>query len=254
MSINGIGTGYPAWREIEKTQKNGVGTGFTSKITDAVGNVASGGGNSRVSGHTPVLDTYRASAASVAYNIRTVYKPYEFGNRGISPDNETTHPLTEEVAKCSYPADDLEKKHWYMISYDKDGIRCNEAYKEDGEWVNQHYWSISFTKPGQYEKVGAFLRRFPLDANLRFAADEDFWQDFLAGKIGEDSFVESFENSTNDEADEEESRIITKPDGSIVLQIKTNFCVMEIEVAKAQKSGLYVTVEDSQVVNNNITE
>ena len=99
------------------------------------------------------------------------------------------------------------------------------------------------------------MQRFPLDGNLRFTADEDFWQDFFAGKIDEDAFVESFETSTNDGADEEESRMITKPDGSIVLQIrvrtliKTNFCVMEIEVAKAQKSGLYVTVEESQVVN-----
>ncbi len=98
------------------------------------------------------------------------------------------------------------------------------------------------------------MRRFPLDGNLRFTADEDFWQDFFAGKIDEDAFVESFETSTNDGADEEESRMITKPDGSIVLQIKTNFCVMEIEVAKAQKSSLYVTVEESQVVNNDITE
>lgn len=242
MNINGMGTGYPAWREIEKTQKNGVGTGFTSKITDAVENVTSGGDNSRVSGQT-----------SAAYNIRTVFEPYKFGSHRILPNNEVTKPLTEEVTKCN-PTDDLEKKHWYMISYDQDGIRCNEAYKEDGEWVNRHCWSIPFTKPGQYEKVGAFLRRFPLDANLRFAADEDFWQDFLAGKIDEDAFVESFEASTNAEADEEESQIITKPDGSIVLQIKTNFCVMEIEVAKAQKSGLYVTVEESQVVNNNITE
>lgn len=254
MNINGMGTGYPAWREIEKTQKNGVGNGFTSKITDAVENVASGGDNSRVSGQASMLDTYRASTASVAYNIKTVYEPYEFGNHRILPDNETTQPLTEEVTKCSYPTDDLEKKHWYIISYDKDGIRCNEAYKEDGEWVNRHCWSISFTKPGQYEKVGAFLQRFPLDANLRFVADEDFWQDFLAGKIDEDAFVESFETSTNDGADEEESRIITKPDGSIVLQIKTNLCVMEIEVAKAQESGLYVKVEESQVVNNNIAE
>ena len=98
------------------------------------------------------------------------------------------------------------------------------------------------------------MRRFPLDGNLRFTADEDFWQDFFAGKIDEDAFVESFETSMNDGADEEESRMITKPDGSIVLQIKTNFCVMEIEVAKAQKSSLYVTVEESQVVNNDITE
>ena len=67
MNINGIGTGYPAWHEIKKTQKNGVGTGFYKQDNRC------GGDNSRVSGQTSALDTYRTSTASLAYNLRTVY-------------------------------------------------------------------------------------------------------------------------------------------------------------------------------------
>lgn len=41
-----------------------------------------------------------------------------------------------------------------------------------------------------------------------------------------------------DEDDDLETKIITKPDGSTVLQIRTNFGVMEVEVTEAQKFGL----------------
>ena len=41
-----------------------------------------------------------------------------------------------------------------------------------------------------------------------------------------------------EEDDDLKTRIITKPDGSTVLQIETNFGVMEIEVTEAQKFGL----------------
>ena len=37
--------------------------------------------------------------------------------------------------------------------------------------------------------------RFPADANLRFAAHENFWKDFLAGEIDEDDFVHFFEST-----------------------------------------------------------
>ena len=30
MSVNGIGAGYPAWREMGKAQRNGSGTGYAS--------------------------------------------------------------------------------------------------------------------------------------------------------------------------------------------------------------------------------
>lgn len=106
--------------------------------------------------------------------------------------------LTEEVTKCSYKTSESEGKRWYITCYSKDGISCKEAYQENGRWVNRDLWSLPFTKTGQYEKVISFLERFEKDANLRFAAHEKFWRDFLAGKIDEDDFVASFKEEDYD--------------------------------------------------------
>ena len=225
--------------------------------------------------------------------------------------------LTDEVTKCSYPTDDPKEKHWFVTCYGQDGIMCREAWFDGTKWVNRDCWDLTYTEPGQREKVLSFLQRFPQDANLRFASHKEFWEDFLAGEIGEDDFVNFFETSTNkdgvpnytyekdgstyidrekvkyakymndfgthfytaeemmaiqeavmrenrrglkkisdydgqmkvpggvkdkdvreEEDGEEKSRIITKPDGSTVLQIETNFGVMEIEITEAQKFGL----------------
>lgn len=106
--------------------------------------------------------------------------------------------LTNEVTKCSYPTDNPKEKHWFITAYGPDGISCKEAYFDGTRWVNKDCWSFSYTEEGQYEKVMSFLKRFPADANLRFAANENFWKDFLAGEIDEDDFVHSFETSTKD--------------------------------------------------------
>lgn len=233
----------------------------------------------------------------------------------VTDPEETAALLTDEVTKCTYPTDDPKQKHWYITCYGQDGIMCKEAYFDGTKWVNKDCWSLSYTEPGQYEKVMAFLQRFPQDANLRFAAHENFWKDFLAGEIDEDDFVHFFETSTKDgvpdytyekdgstyidrekikyakymnsfgarlytgeemdliwraiikenskhlqkisdydgkmtipdgaktgdakdEDDDLKTQIITKPDGSTVLQIETNFGVMEIEITEAQKFGL----------------
>lgn len=103
--------------------------------------------------------------------------------------------LTDEVTKCSYPTDDPKHKHWYITAYGQDGISCKEAYFDGTRWINKDLWSFSYTEKGQYEKVMAFLQRFPQDANLRFAAHENFWKDFLAGEIDEDDFVAFFETT-----------------------------------------------------------
>ncbi len=223
--------------------------------------------------------------------------------------------LTDEVTKCSYPGDDPKHKHWFITCYGQDGISCVESYYDGEKWVNKRCWDLPYTEEGQYEKVMAFLQRFPQDANLRFASHENFWKDFLAGEIDEDDFVRFFETSTKDgvpdytyekdgstyidrekvkyakymngfgahfytaeemeliqravinenrkglqkisdydgqmtvpegvktgdgegEDDDLKTRIITKPDGSTVLQIETGFGVMEIEVTEARKFGL----------------
>lgn len=247
---------------------------------------------------------------------------------GIKPwdnciDVEVTDPeelmelLTGEVTKSTFPTDDPEHKHWFITCYSQDGIWCKEAYFDGNKWVNKDCWKFSYTEPGQYEKVMAFLERFPQDANLRFACREEFWEDFLAGKIDEDDFVNFFETSTDkdgvpdytyekdgstyidrekakyakymndhsfhaytreefdliwravihenrkglqkisdydgqmtvpkdarpgtekdEEDDDLETNIITKPDGSTVLEIKTSYGVMEVEITEAQKFGL----------------
>lgn len=233
----------------------------------------------------------------------------------VTDPEELAALLTDEVTKCSYPTDDPKNRHWYITCYGQDGIRCKEAYMENGKWVNKDCWSFFYTEEGQYEKVMAFLQRFPQDGNLRFASHENFWKDFLAGEIDEDDFVHFFETSTEDgvpeytyekdgstyidrekakyakymndfgahfytaeemelmqraiinenrkglkkisgydgqmtvpmdtktrdgegEEDDLRTQIITKPDGSVVLQIETNFGVMEVEVTEAQKFGL----------------
>ncbi|MBD5502592.1 MAG: hypothetical protein HDR09_02235 [Lachnospiraceae bacterium] len=229
--------------------------------------------------------------------------------------------LTDEITKCSYPTDNPEQKHWYITCYGQDGISCKEAYFDGTRWVNKDLWSFSYTEKGQYEKVMAFLERFPQAANLRFAAHENFWKDFLAGEINEDEFVAFFETTKDgvpdytyekdgstyidrekvkyakymndfgarfytreemelilrgimhenrknmtrlsdcdgkmtipagvgadkdsEEEDEIETKLITKPDGSTVLQIKTAYGVMELEVTQAQKFGFMIDVGHS---------
>lgn len=273
----------------------------------------------------PIAAPAIAAGSAVDSGIR----PWESdGMDDNSIDVEVTNPeellelLTGEVTKSTFPTDDPKHKHWFITCYGQDGIRCKEAYFDGTKWVNKDCWSLSYTEPGQYEKVMALLQRFPQDANLRFAAHKEFWEDFLAGEIDEDDFVNFFETSTNkdgvpnytyekdgstyidrekakyakymndfsahfytreefdliwravihenckglqkisdydgrmkmpgtdeaaksgrgkdagEEDDDLETRIITKPDGSTVLQIKTNFGVMEIEITEAQKFGL----------------
>ena len=110
-------------------------------------------------------------------------------------EERTAQLLTEEVVKCSYPTDDPKEKHWFITAFTQDGIICKEAYFDGTRWVNKDCFRLPFTEEGQYERVMDFLMRFPSDANLRFAANENFWKDFLAGEIDEDEFVNFFEST-----------------------------------------------------------
>lgn len=193
------------------------------------------------------------------------------GNTDVKEDDaeetdakEAAALLTDEITKCSYPTGDPKQKHWYITAYGQDGISCKEAYFDGTRWVNKDLWSFSYTEKGQYEKVMAFLKRFPQDANLRFAAHKEFWTDFLAGGIDEDDFVSFYEvakdgvpeyiyektepvhgsGQQRPENEEEEivTKLVTKPDGSTVLQIKTKYGVTELEITQAQKFGFLLDV------------
>lgn len=252
----------------------------------------------------------------------------EAANTAGTDMEETAALLTSEITKCNYPTDDPEQKHWYITCYGQDGISCKEAYYDGTKWVNNNLWSLSYTEKGQYEKVMSFLQRFPQDANLRFAAHENFWKDFLAGEIDENDFAAFFESTkdgvpdytyekdgsvyidrdkikyakymndfsarmytgeemeliqrailnenrkslkklsdqdgnmpiSHDNAkepvsdeDDIKTQIVTKPDGSVVLQITTQYGVMELEVTQAQKFGLMMDVgrNDKDLNQNN---
>lgn len=288
--------------------------------------VASGGSvaNPQPAGNGGAAASQMASTTAAGSGAVFGRKPWEIDNMNDNcTDVEVTDPeelaqlLTGEVTKSTFPTDDPKQKHWFITCYGQDGIMCREAWFDGTKWVNRDCWDLAYTEPGQREKVLAFIQRFPQDANLRFASHKEFWEDFLAGEIDEDDFVNFFETSTDengvpnytyekdgstyfdrekvkcakymndfgarfytaeemqaiqeavmrenrrgmkkisdydgqmpipggvkdkdvrDEEDgEEKSRIITKPDGSTVLQIETNFGVMEIEITEAQKFGL----------------
>lgn len=250
----------------------------------------------------------------------------------VTDPEELVQLLTGEVTKSTFPTDDPAHKHWFITCYGEDGIRCREAYFDGTKWVNKDCWNLSYTEPGQREKVLAFIQRFPQDANLRFASHEEFWKDFLAGEIDEDDFVNFFETSTDkdgvpdytyekdgstyidrekvkyakymngfgahfytaeemdllwrgiihenrkglqkisdydgqmtvpedgkngdaeDEEDDLETRIITKPDGSTVLEIKTSYGVMEVEITEAQKFGLQYEARPENKVGRVMSE
>ena len=90
MSINGIGAGYPAWRETGKVQKNSSGTGFANKMAgaDTAGSVLSRRTSVRTAGQNSALEAYRASATSAVRNVKPAYETYESENYRIVPDNE----------------------------------------------------------------------------------------------------------------------------------------------------------------------
>ena len=260
-----------------------------------------------------VSDTEGVTGVSETAAVQNADSTEAAGTAETVGAEETAALLTDEITKCSYPTDDPKQKHWYITCYGQDGISCKEAYFDGTRWVNKDLWSLSYTEKGQYEKVMAFLERFPSDANLRFAAHENFWKDFLAGEIDEDDFAAFFattkdgvpdytyekdgntyidrekvkyakymndfgarlytaeemelivravlqENTKNMEKlsdhngamtmpdgiskqgaakeDDLQTQIVTKPDGSTVLQITTSYGVMELEITQVQKFGL----------------
>lgn len=90
MGVNGIGGGYPAWRETGKTQRSNTGIGFADRIVNAgmTGSVSDKRNNVNMPGQTSILEAYRASAASAVHNVKPAFDTYESENYKIVPDNE----------------------------------------------------------------------------------------------------------------------------------------------------------------------
>ena len=96
--------------------------------------------------------------------------------------------LMADSTSCTYPADQPDKEDIrYITWYTEDGIFCRKAGQTEG-----YEWSISFENREQYEKVMSLIGQLPSDWNLRFAAHENFWRDFLDDKIDMDGFMDFY--------------------------------------------------------------
>ncbi len=115
--------------------------------------------------------------------------------------------LLAESTSCSYPSADPKKDDvQYITWYTKEGIYCRRAGSTE-----EYEWSISFADEDQYDKVMDFISQFPSDWNMRFAAHENFWTDFLENDIDIESFME-FMNRTDHGVP---NYMITADDGSM---------------------------------------
>lgn len=93
--------------------------------------------------------------------------------------------LTAQTTVCTYPTTDpTDADIRYITWYTEEGIFCRKAGQTEG-----YEWSIAFENKEQYKKVTEFIAQFPEDGNLRFAAHENFWMDFLNNAIPLDEFV-----------------------------------------------------------------
>lgn len=96
--------------------------------------------------------------------------------------------LVSESTKCSYPSSDPgQEDTMYITWYTEEGIFCRKAGQRE-----EYEWSIRFESREDYLKVMGFLDRFDREDNLRFAAHENFWQDFLNDDIDVEGFMEFF--------------------------------------------------------------
>ena len=106
--------------------------------------------------------------------------------------NDASTLLTTESTSCVYETADPDNDDIrYITWYTEEGIYCRKAGQTEG-----YEWSIAFENKEQYDKVMEFIGQFPSDWNMRFAAHENFWNDFLNDVIDMEGFME-FINGTN---------------------------------------------------------
>ena len=87
---------------------------------------------------------------------------------------------TPEVKECASVDEDGKDRIWTITAFSQDGIICKRG--KLGEELEE-LWSVKYENPDDCKKVWDFLDRFDKDADLKFAGDKDFWENFLAGRI-----------------------------------------------------------------------
>ena len=105
--------------------------------------------------------------------------------------------LVSETVQARFPLEEVDeegnrKEDMYLITVDKDGIHCSKPGQDKYEW------EILFTDESQYEKAIEFLNYAgEFMDNFRFAAHENFWEDYLNGNMDVDGFKEFLEGTNN---------------------------------------------------------
>lgn len=114
-------------------------------------------------------------------------------NGNVLYDNATAtlKSLISEISVCYY-SDNESEQTIYITCYTEEGIFCSRQGQMDGL-----LWSIKYSESSQYEKVMNFLNNFNSGDNLRFAAHENFWRDFLSGTLDTDEFMDFWSTTNN---------------------------------------------------------
>ena len=100
---------------------------------------------------------------------------------------ESIELLTADSVSCTYMENDNEVT--YVTSFGPDGIKCKKlGYIGEEGWL----WEISYSNTSQYSTVMNFLEKFPAGANLVFASQKNFWEDFLKGKTDQEEYLRNY--------------------------------------------------------------
>ena len=133
----------------------------------------------------------RKTAAIEAAEESAERKVASKGEKESSEVVEGISALVSESTKCTYPSSvPGQEDIMYITWYTEEGIFCRKAGQSEG-----YEWAIYFQNKEDYIKVMDFLDRFGREDNLRFAAHENFWQDFLDDDIDIDGFVNFLEGT-----------------------------------------------------------
>lgn len=85
--------------------------------------------------------------------------------------------LIAESTKCTVHVPSTEEKVMRITWYTKDGIFCRQEKQ-----LEDYLWKVPFTNEKQYEKVMEYLRTVDMQEDMSFAAEENFWKNFLYGE------------------------------------------------------------------------
>lgn len=127
MGINGIGVGYPAWREAGKMQRNQVGTGFADTMAGAEENNFDASSIQGVTGQISAQEAYQASV--IGNGLTTWYQ-----GKNLEEWAATDPKYTDKETGFSWYVRD--GKHPYMTG--KDVAKFKKMCEETGEsWLKK---------------------------------------------------------------------------------------------------------------------